>query len=244
MLKVENLSFAYQNEPILSNFSLHLEAGDYCAVLGPNGAGKSTLFNLLAGLLKPASGDIWIDNQHISKISIRDLARKLAVVPQYEDVVYDFSVYDMVMMGRLPHQGRWDFASQEDKQLVEEVLEQTDLSHLRHRMTRELSGGERQRTLVARAMAQQTPVILFDEPLSNLDITHKYELLELISRLHQSGRTILMILHELALVKEFVPKTLFMKQGKAEIFGETPAVMTPENVRRIFDLPERYNHLF
>lgn len=244
MLKIKNLSFSYQNQFVIDNLSLELKMGDYCAILGPNGAGKSTLFNLIAGLLKPSFGDILIDNQLITRFSIQELAQKLAVVPQYEEVVYDFSVFDMVMMGRMPYQGRWSLASQEDKQLVEEILEQTDLAHLRNRMTRELSGGERQRTLVARAMAQQTPLILFDEPLSNLDIAHKYELLELIETLHNTGRTILVIMHELSLVKEFIPKTLFLKQGKIDSFGATTEVMTIENIRRIFNLSERYTPFF
>lgn len=241
MLVVQDLSFAYSNYQAVKKMSFSLKRGDYCALLGPNGAGKSTLFKLISALLPPTTGKILLQEKSLSQYSYSQLSRVLAVVPQHQEMVFDFTVFDVVMMGRAPYQSRWTPYSIDDKELVDFILEQTNLYHLKNRMSKTLSGGEWQRTLIARAMAQQTPLILLDEPLSNLDITHKFEILELITKLNQEKDcTILMIAHDLTLVKQFVPLCLLMKEGQLIHYGASNEVICNEVIRDIFAIPERF----
>jgi iron complex transport system ATP-binding protein len=169
------------------------------------------------------------------------LAHQVAFVPQREEIIFDFSVYDMVMMGRNPYQSRWAGESAEDKRIVEEVLANCRLSPLRDRMLTQLSGGEMQRALIARAMAQQTPVLLLDEPLSNLDIIHKFEIMDILKKLNLSQKTtILIIMHDFPFAKQYTQKTILLKEGVKVHDGKTDEVLTPEIIRQIFDLHDDY----
>lgn len=241
MIDVRELEFAYSQKQVLQDVFLHLEQGDFCAIVGPNGSGKTTLLKLMTGLLQPQGGSVQVGGQPLNSLSAMEKARLMAYVAQRQDVVFDFSVFDTVLMGRNPHQSRWETASSHDVQVVEEVLQLTGLSDYRNRMLTELSGGEVQRVMIARAMAQQTPVILLDEPLSNLDITYQFEVMDILQHLNkQNNTTIVIILHDLSFVKKYAHKVLMLQKGSLKHFGSVDDVLTEQNVREVFHLSSHY----
>ena len=241
MIDISNLHFSYIDKNVLKDISLHIQEGDFCAIMGLNGSGKSTLLKLIARLLTASSGKIMLNHRNISEYTHKTLARQIAFVPQREEIVFDFSVYDTVMMGRNPHQSRWAGESAEDKRIVEEVLANCRLSQLRNRMLTQLSGGEMQRTLIARAMAQQTPVLLLDEPLNNLDIIHKFEIMDILEKLNLSQKaTILIIMHDFPFAKQYTRKTILLKDGVKTHDGKTSDILIPDIIGTAFELHDDY----
>lgn len=242
MIQIENLSFAYPQKEVLKNINLDIAPADFCALIGPNGSGKSTLLKAIAGLLSPqAESNVTLQHQVISRLSAMELAKILAYVPQHQDIVFDYPVFDTILMGRFPHQNHWSTMSQKDADIVEDIMHKTNLTHLRDRMLSQLSGGELQRTMIARAMAQQTPILLLDEPLSNLDITHKYEIMDILKELNQNERvTIIIILHEFSFVKRYANKTLILNDGTIQNFGPTDEVFNIGNLQTAFHLSPEY----
>lgn len=242
MIEIRNLSFAYTKKKVLDNLSLTFEKGDFCAIIGPNGSGKTTLMRAIAGILSPLVLDkILINNKLIKQYSRNELARQLAFVPQRQDVVFDFSVFDTVMMGRNPYQKSWESGSSHDEKIVSDILKETKLWDLKDRMLAHLSGGEMQRTMIARAMAQQTPLLLLDEPLANLDVAHKYEIMNLLAELNQSQKTtILIILHDFSFAKQYARHTLLLRDGKKQLYDVSDKVVNTENIRTSFDLSVDY----
>ncbi len=242
MLSVTNLNFSYEQEPVLKNISFHLGKGDFCAVIGPNGSGKSTLLKAVSNLLdSPFTGSVVIDGKPLATFSARTLALQLGFVAQRTDVVFDFSVFDTVMMGRHPHQSRWQVSTPLDVAVVTEMLHKNGLWPLKDRQLTQLSGGEVQRVMVARAMAQQTPLLLLDEPLANLDVAYKFEVMKSLRELNREQKvTVVVVLHDFSFAKQFADKTLLLKQGELLAFGSTEDVLTEPNVRNAFDLPPCY----
>lgn len=241
MITTRNLSFAYDEKRVIENLSFHLSKGEMCTVMGLNGSGKSTLLKLISKLLPLKEGEILIHGKSISSYNARTMAQNIAYVPQHQDIIFDFSVYDTVMMGRNPYQGRWETESAEDREIVAEVLDQCNLTFLKDRMLTQLSGGEMQRTLIARAMAQQSPVMLLDEPLSNLDIVHKYEIMDILANLNRTRQsTIVLILHDFPFAKLYTNKTLLLESNHEYFFGETTRILTPDIIKKVFHLSEEY----
>jgi iron complex transport system ATP-binding protein len=242
ILETSHLTFHYDTDFAIRDFSFSIQKGDFCALLGPNGSGKTTLLNLLTGLIQGAEGSIKIDHKELKQFSTIELARKVSVVPQRQDFVYDFSVYDTVMMGRNPHQNRWEFENENDHRIVMEALEKTKLTHLKNRLTNHLSGGEFQRTLIARAIAQQAPIMLLDEPLSNLDIAHKFEIMDILKDINQTqNTTIIIILHDFSFAMQYVPLTLLMDKGTLVYFGATNEVFSSKLLYEAFDLNQDFH---
>ena len=241
MLTVSNLSYRYQNDLVLQDVSFELQKGEYCAIIGPNGSGKTTLLNIISGALKKQEGEIFISGKKIEDHDIRSLAKKISAVPQRSEPVYHFSVFDMVMFGRHPYQTRWNSYNVEDENIVVDALKKTNLLSLKDRMTFQLSGGEFQRTLIARAIAQQAPLMLLDEPLANLDIPHQFEILEILSELNRTKQTtILMVIHDVSLAMQAIPKSLLLKNGQLTYFGDTQNVVKQHLISELFDLDESY----
>jgi len=241
MLSVSNLSFCYQKNLVLKNVSFELQKNDFCAIIGPNGSGKTTLLNLISGALKKQKGEIYIFNKKIEDYDIKTLAKKISVVPQRSEPVYHFSVFDMVMFGRHPYQTRWSYYNPDDEEIVIDALKKTNLLSLKNRMTSQLSGGEFQRTLIARAIAQQAPLMLLDEPLANLDIPHRYEILEILSELNRTNQTtILMIIHDISLAMQAIHSSLLLKNGQITYFGETSKICENALIFELFDLDKSY----
>ena len=162
-IQVEHITFGYEQQSLFADLSVTFQDNEFCAIVGPNGSGKTTL-------LPFRTGDILVNGQTIRQYSPTDLAKIISYVPQSQEQIFDVPVYDIVMMGLYPYQKKWQAARPEDDVIVRQMLDRCHLTHLKGRFLRELSGGERQRTLIARAMAQQTPIMLLDEPLANLDV--------------------------------------------------------------------------
>ena len=243
MLSVKNLTFSYDKKPVLDGLSFDVSDGNFCAVIGPNGSGKSTLLKAVSGLLPEdtVQSAVSVDGRKLSDYSPLSLARKVAYVPQRVDIVFDFTVFDTVMMGRHPHQSRWETGTPHDIEVVTEMLAKTGVLHLKDRMLSQLSGGEVQRVMIARAMAQQTPVLLLDEPLSNLDVTHKFEVMRLLRALNRERNvTVMIVVHDFAFAKQFAATTLLLKGGKLLAYGETEEVITLPIIRDAFDMDGDY----
>ena len=240
-IRIDNLTFAYDSRVIFNDLSVSFPQGGFCSVLGPNGSGKTTLLKCIVGLLKPDSGMITLDGKPLADYKMMDLARTIAYVPQYQDIVFDISVFDYVLLGRNPYQTPWEMQRPEDKEVVEEALNKCNVWDYRDRLLQALSGGERQRVMVARAMAQQTGIMLLDEPLANIDITHKFGIMDILQELNEEqGVSILIILHDLPIAKTYSKQILLLKEGNVLQYGDRNAVLTEENIRNCFDLTERY----
>lgn len=212
-VQLDNVTFAYQpGRPVLRDISLTVEAGTFLAVVGPNGAGKSTLIHLLAGLLKPQSGTISIDRRDIRSLSRRRLSEKVALVQQEFVPVFGFSVSEVVLMARIPYYSQLGFERQVDRQIVADALEMTDTTQFASRPLVSLSGGERQRVFIARALAQDTPIMLLDEPTSFLDLRHQVATYDLLKSVQQErGRTIVAITHDINLAAQYCDQVLLLR---------------------------------
>lgn len=233
----QELTFQYDEAVVLDHLSIAVEQGDFLTIIGPNGSGKSTLLKLLSAHLKPQSGVVRLGDRDIHSFRKRELAQEMGVVPQETGVSYDFQAYDIVLMGRNPHIGRFQREQAEDHRIVREVMEWTNTWHLRDRNVNQLSGGERQRVIIARALAQCPKVILLDEPVSALDIHHQIEVLELLKRLNrQQGVTIIAVLHDLNLAARYSDSVLLLHQGRKITMGKTEEVLTVENLREAYQM--------
>lgn len=240
-INIQNLHFGYDSRVIFNDLSVTFPKGGFCSILGPNGSGKTTLLKCVTGLLKPDSGMITLNGKPLADYKMMDLARTIAYVPQYQDIVFDISVFDYVLLGRNPYQTPWEMQRLEDKEVVEEALNKCNVWDYRDRLLQALSGGERQRVMVARAMAQQTGIMLLDEPLANIDVTHKFGIMDILQELNEEqGVSILIILHDLPIAKTYSKQILLLKEGNVLQYGDQNAVLTEENIRNCFDLTERY----
>lgn len=240
-INIQNLHFGYDNRVIFNDLSVSFPQGGFCSILGPNGSGKTTLLKCVAGLLKPDSGTIQLNGKPMSEYKMTEMARTLAYVPQYQDIVFDISVFDYVMLGRNPYQTPWEMQRPEDKEVVEDMLQRCKVWKYRDNLLQALSGGERQRVMIARAMAQQTGIMLLDEPLSNIDVTHKFEIMDILQQLNEEqGVSILIILHDLPIAKSYSKQILLLKEGNVLQYGDRNAVLTEGNIRNCFDLSDVY----
>jgi len=240
-ISVDKLTFGYDNKQIFSNLSINFPQGGFCSILGPNGSGKTTLLKCVTGLLKPDSGTITLNGKPLADYKMMDLARTIAYVPQYQDIVFDISVFDYVLLGRNPYQTPWEMQRPEDKEVVEEALNKCNVWDYRDRLLQALSGGERQRVMVARAMAQQTGIMLLDEPLANIDVTHKFGIMDILQELNEEqGVSILIILHDLPIAKAYSKQILLLKEGNVLQYGDRNAVLAEGNIRGCFDLSDVY----
>lgn len=240
-INIQNLHFGYDNRVIFNDLSVSFPQGGFCSILGPNGSGKTTLLKCVAGLLKPDSGTIQLNGKPMSEYKMTEMARTLAYVPQYQDIVFDISVFDYVMLGRNPYQTPWEMQRPEDNEVVEDMLQRCKVWKYRDNLLQALSGGERQRVMIARAMAQQTGIMLLDEPLSNIDVTHKFEIMDILQQLNEEqGVSILIILHDLPIAKSYSKQILLLKEGNVLQYGDRNAVLTEGNIRNCFDLSDVY----
>jgi len=248
IIEVSNLSFGYTDVEILRNLSFKVKNGSFLAIAGPNGAGKTTLLNLLCGSLRPKTGKIMVDAAPIESYSDEALAEKVAVVRQEFVPVFGFSVIETVMMSRTLHYGRMGFETQIDRQIVNEALETTDTARFASRLLASLSGGERQRVLIARALAQDTVILLLDEPTSFLDLKHQVGIYDLLKRMQlEKGKTIIAVTHDINLAAQYCDETLLLggavfsekmqDASQSDInyqFGSTQDVFSTERIEKVF----------
>ena len=234
MLKVENLHFKYSanGKPVLNGAQLELEQGQIGILLGKNGSGKTTLFKNILGIEKPASGTISFEGENLQKLPRRERARRIAYVPQHIHFG-DLTVFDSVLMGRVSYFGLK--AGKEDYEAVEKILEDMHLTEFANRSAEALSGGEKQKIAIARAMAQEPRLMVFDEPTGNLDIANEQLIIQEAKKLaREKGISILSSLHDLNQALAFGDRFFFMKDGKVQYAGG-PEVVTEEVIREVFD---------
>lgn len=236
MIRVEGLSFAYGRTPVLQDVNLEIRQGEILGIVGPNGCGKSTLLKLLRGQLSPRQGSIRWQDRELSRYPRRALARLVGVVTQGAPVHFPFPVRELAMMGRYARQTGWWGPSAADVRAVERALAVTDTLHLAERPASDLSAGELQRVLLARALAQETPVLLLDEASSHLDLDHRLEMAELLIRLNRDrGVTIVQVSHDLELAAETSQRILLMDaDGNCVAIGSPGEVFNADNLRRVF----------
>lgn len=232
MIRLEHIGVAYDKRRVLDD--LDLEVADRCitAVMGPNGCGKTTLLRCIGGLLKPTTGRVLLDGQPVDSFSPRELAKQVAVVRQHPQTDFDFSAFEIVLMGRNPYQRRLQNESQADWDIVERCMRQTGTWHLRLAVPSQMSGGELQRVMIARALAQETPLLLMDEPVSNLDIAHQLEVMRLLRA--ANDKTVLIVIHDLNLAMQFCDRLLLMHEGHALYHGPIAQGLTPDSIRTVY----------
>jgi len=235
-LSAENLSAGYGNKKILNDLSLTLPAGKITALIGPNGCGKSTLLKCFSRLLTPSSGTVRLDNHDLSALHSRELARKLALLPQQHIAPEGISVRELVGYGRSPWLNLWGRLGEQDKAAVEKAMRETDIAELAEKRVSELSGGQRQRAFMAMVLAQDTPLLLLDEPTTWLDISHQVELMELMRRQNQQGKTLVAVLHDLNQASRYCDHLVLMSQGSIVAQGAPEAIMTPALLARVFHI--------
>ncbi|HEY2510616.1 MAG TPA: ABC transporter ATP-binding protein [Polyangiaceae bacterium] len=222
-------------EPLVG-VNLALGAGELVCLLGPNGAGKSTLVRVLAGTLPPTRGEVRLFGRSMAELDRREVARVLAVVPQISEVAWGFPVRDVVTMGRAPHQDGWLRASDEDRQVVSDVLERCDLTRLANRPVDELSGGEQKRVAIARALAQKPRVLLLDEPAAFLDVHHQIGLYDLLAEsVAREQLACLVVMHDLNAAAQYATRVALAKGGRFVAVGTVEEVMTYRTLRETFD---------
>lgn len=235
IIKVENLSFSYPQEPILKDISFDVNTGQFVAIAGPNGVGKTTLLNLLCGLLKAKSGSIQIEAKDISSYSIKQLAAKIAVVRQEFVPAFDFTVAEIVSMGRTVYLSTFGFADDLDKRAIEKALTATDTMRFAARPLRHLSGGERQRVFIARALAQDTAIMLLDEPTSFLDLKHQVRIYDLLKKMQlEKAKTIITVTHDINLASQYADIILFMSADGSYRYGCSRDIFSAEQVKQVF----------
>lgn len=238
LLTAQNLSFAYDGRPVLKEVSLAVEAGEFVGLIGANGSGKTTLLRSLLGLLR-ASGEARLCGDSLRTLNRQEIARRATMVHQDTRVDFAFTSRDIVAMGRTPYLGRFKPEGAADKEAIARAMRETGITELAERPVTELSGGERQRVHLARALAQETRVILLDEPTANLDLTHQYEALELVREFTESGGAALAAIHDLTLAARFCDRLLLLSDGKIVAAGLPAEVITESNLADHFALRAR-----
>lgn len=228
-LEISHISLNYGDTPVLNDVSFKVGKGAFYVIIGPNGAGKTTILKTVAGLCPVDAGSIRIDSKPLGNFSRRELSRKIAFVQQEVKGGLQFTVRETVLMGRAPHLGLFGLEGDVDRALAEEAMVITDVKHLENRRLFQLSGGERQRVIIARAICQQSDIILLDEPTSSLDPSHQLKIMDLMERLRiEKGRTVVMVSHDLNLAAMYGTRLLLLEEGKVVREGSVAEVMTSE----------------
>jgi iron complex transport system ATP-binding protein len=239
MIEIQTLSFhhPHSKESVLKGISFQANQREMTAVLGPNGSGKTTLFKCIVGLWKPQYGKIWYQDQNLLQLPYAQRAKMLATVPQEHDPPFPYSVIDVVLMGRASHVGIFSTPAKEDYLKAEEAIETAGVQHLKARAYTKISGGERQLVLIARALAQESPVLLLDEPTSHLDFRNQAIILKKVKEImKQKSLTVLMTLHDPNLAMLFSDSAILMDAGQLVASGSPQTVITEENLKRVYGI--------
>ncbi|MDR2707861.1 MAG: ABC transporter ATP-binding protein [Nitrososphaerota archaeon] len=236
-LNVNGIDCRYGSVKILANVSLEVTPGCFLGILGPNGSGKTTLLKSISRVLKPHGGSILIDKEDIYKLKPKYVAKTMAVVSQHNDVGFNFSAMDVVLMGRNPHLGNFQMENTKDIEIAKNAMKLTNTWKFADRPINELSGGEAQRVIIARALAQEPKILLLDEPMSHLDIINQIELLDLIKKLCQENSlSVIAVIHDLNMASRYCDKLLLLKAGIVSAIGTVEQVITTDNIQNVFGI--------
>ena len=230
-LLAQDLQVTLEGNHILKGVTLEAGAGELVGVIGPNGSGKSTLLKCLYRQLPPQGGAVYLNGRDLAEENRRESAKKIGVVAQHNDKGFDFTVLDMVLLGRSPHKKPLERDTQQDYAIAKEALREVGLEELAHRSMATLSGGERQRVILARALAQQTPCLILDEPTNHLDVQYQLQLMELVKGL---GRTVVAALHDLNLAAMYCQKLCLLERGRVVAQGTPEEVLTPARIGEVY----------
>ena len=236
-ISTKNLNISYGNLDIVKDLNLNIPKGKITTIIGANGCGKSTVLKTIARIIQPKSGDIYINNKNIKDQSSKDLAKTMAVLPQSPQAPSGLTVEELIAYGRFPNQKGFGKLKKEDTDIITWALDVTGIKEFKDRPLEALSGGQRQRAWIAMALAQQTDILILDEPTTYLDLAHQLEVLNLLEDLNRTqGTTIVMVIHELNNAARFADYMIGLKKGKIACQGNAYEVMTKENLRELFNI--------
>lgn len=240
LIETQNLTFSYLGKKTLFGISVSINQGDVLAVLGPNGSGKTTFIKMIVGLLKPDHGNILLDGRNVATYSRKELARKIAYVPQIHREAFGYSAEDIVIMGRISHISLLGRYGKKDRKVAVESLEKMSVGHLSKSPYTEISGGERQLVLIARAIAQEAEIIVMDEPSSSLDFGNQLKLLATVRRLATEGYTFIFTTHHPDHALSVAGRVIMIKSGRILKKGNPADVITADNIMNLYDLDESF----
>lgn len=234
LLKLSQVSFSYEKEKVLENIDLEIHPQEIVGLIGANGSGKSTLLKIISGVLKADSGEVLLKGKKISHYSTRQVAQQIAVLAQNSQMEFPFSVMEVVLMGRFPYLKSWAWESPQDIEIAHAAMKQADCFHLANKNIQELSGGEKESVYLARALAQQTEILLLDEPNTHLDLAHQVRLIGLLKDLRQQGKSLIVVFHDLNLAANICQRLVLLSEHRILACGRPDEVLTNENLKQTF----------
>lgn len=235
MYTLENVAFRYETDWVLRGIDLTIERGEILGIIGPNGSGKTSLLKILGRHQQPVEGKVRLDSRDLSRFSFNALARRVGMVPQEHPVVFPYTVLDVVLMGRYPYLKGWAFESAEDYRIARSAMERMGVERLAGRLLAELSGGEKQRVIIARALAQQSQILLLDEPATFLDLHHQALIYSLLAELNRNDNmTVVVVLHDLNMASQLCRRLLLLKEGRMARLGTPWEVLTQEVIEEVY----------
>ena len=237
MISCKNLKVGYEEKIIIENLSLNIKKGEVVSIIGPNGCGKSTLLKSLSRMIKPVSGDIYIQSENIKSLKNKAISQKVCLLSQHNDAPRDLTVEELVYFGRIPHKKWYESKSKSDEELVNWAIENTGLTRYKNTPISSLSGGERQRAYIAQALCQKPDVLLLDEPTTYLDISYQLELMELVREINERlNITIVMVLHELNQASKYSDRLIIMKSGEIVSDGCPKEIINKEIIKKVYNI--------
>ena len=237
-VNAKNLSFAYDGTTVVSDLSFSVNTGEFFIVIGPNGSGKTTLMKIIAGLLKPDDGELAILGRPIKSYKRKNLARKIAFVPQHVPVDFPFIVSDVVLFGRSPHLGTFGLETKKDVDLADQAMAFTEIHHFSNRRLDQLSGGECQRVFIARAICQDPDIIVLDEPTASLDIAHQMRIMDMMEKMKKEKNiTAIMVSHDVNLAAMYADTLMLINRGEVVKLGTPAEVLTYESLESVYGCP-------
>jgi iron complex transport system ATP-binding protein len=241
MIRIDHLNFFYPDsqKEILSDINLIFNQNQFTVILGPNGSGKTTLIKLIARLIKPTSGKLFLREQLYESLKAKDFYRLISYVPQKFFSIYPYTVFEIVLMGRSLHFNYFGFENKKDIQRVNEVLNQLGLEHLAKKRITEISGGELQKVILARSIVQDSEILLLDEPNTHLDLKHQIQIFDLLKNLQSQGKTIIAVSHDINLASFYADRLIFLKDGLIKYDGNITTVLKAEIIEDVFEIENK-----
>lgn len=237
MIKIENLNWEYEEREILKDINIDIEKGKFYTILGQNGSGKTTFIKNIVGILENKNAKIYIDGKKLKDYSKKEIAKKIALVSQQEDINFNFTVEEVVSMGRNPYIEFLKTETEKDREIIKKAIKIANIEDLKNRYITELSGGEKQRVILARAIAQDTKILILDEPTSNIDIKNQIEILDTIKKLQiEKEITIIAVFHDINIGIRYNDNIIFLKDRTIYKTGNTKDILTAENIKEVYDI--------